>query len=110
MSGLPESGHGWRFMSTRPRCLGHPGRLHMLRGILQLPKVPEGAQGAQTCRESPRRRGQAQARQRLCSVRGHGVCSISAGNPHLARRFSGPAPERMRECAHLMKAEQPRDL
>src|SRR5258707_15393959 len=82
----------------------------MLRGILQLPKVPEGAQGAQTCRESPRRRGQAQARQRLCSVRGHDICSISAGNPHLARRLSGPALERMRECAHLMKAEQPRDL
>src|SRR5262249_15886117 len=36
--------------------------------------------------------------------------SISAGCSHLARRLSGPALERMRECAHLMKAEQPRDL
>src|SRR5262249_7947101 len=36
--------------------------------------------------------------------------SISAGCPQLARRFSGPALECMRECAHLMKAEQPRDL
>src|SRR5262249_42655696 len=36
--------------------------------------------------------------------------SISANCPHLARRLSGPALECMRECAHLMKAEQPRDL
>src|SRR5437016_6016703 len=38
------------------------------------------------------------------------ICSKSAGSPHLARRFSGPAPEGMRECAHLMKAEQPRNF
>src|SRR5262244_3381078 len=37
-------------------------------------------------------------------------CSISAGCSHLARRLSGPALERMRERAHLMKAEQPRNL
>src|SRR5215469_6444483 len=36
--------------------------------------------------------------------------SISAGCSHLARRLSGPALACMRECAHLMKAEQPRDL
>src|SRR5262249_51448404 len=36
--------------------------------------------------------------------------SMSAGYPHLARRLSGPALERMRECAHLTKTEQPRDL
>src|SRR5262249_54047158 len=36
--------------------------------------------------------------------------SISAGCSQLARRLSGPALERMRECAHLMKTEQPRDL
>src|SRR5262249_57666708 len=29
---------------------------------------------------------------------------------HLARRLSGPALARMRECAHLMKTEQPRNL
>src|SRR6516162_8411180 len=34
----------------------------------------------------------------------------SAGCPDLARRLSGPALERMRERAHLMKTEQPRDL
>src|SRR6266446_1752756 len=39
-----------------------------------------------------------------------GTCSISASCPHLARRLSGPALECMRECAHLSKAEQPRDL
>src|SRR5262249_48433689 len=30
--------------------------------------------------------------------------------PHLARRLAGPAPEGVRECADLMKAEQPRNL
>ena len=29
---------------------------------------------------------------------------------HLARRLSGPAFARMRECAHVIKAEQPGDL
>jgi hypothetical protein len=43
-------------------------------------------------------------------ARGHGICSISAGCAHLARRLSGPALERMRECAHLMKAKQPGNL
>src|SRR5215813_5921878 len=38
------------------------------------------------------------------------ACSTRAGCPHLARRLSGPALECMRECAHLMKTEQPRDL
>ena len=33
--------------------------------------------------------------------------SISAGGSHLARGLSGPALEGMRECAHLMKAEEP---
>src|SRR5215471_14355156 len=33
-----------------------------------------------------------------------------AGCPQLARRLSGPSLECMRECAHLMKAEQPRNL
>src|SRR5215472_10818687 len=37
-------------------------------------------------------------------------CSISARCSHLTRRLSGPALECMRECAHLMKAEQPRNL
>src|SRR5262249_33703542 len=36
--------------------------------------------------------------------------SISAGCSHLTWRLSGPALERMRECTHLMKTEQPRDL
>src|SRR6516165_4240179 len=36
--------------------------------------------------------------------------SISAGCSHLARRLSGPAFACMRERAHLMKTEQPRDL
>src|SRR5262245_8184579 len=34
-------------------------------------------------------------------------CSISAGCSHLARRLSGPALERVRERADLVKAEQP---
>src|SRR5262249_24032380 len=38
------------------------------------------------------------------------IWSISACCPDLARRLSGPALECMRECAHLMKAEQPRNL
>jgi hypothetical protein len=38
------------------------------------------------------------------------IRSISAGCAHLARRLSGPALKRMRECAHLMKAEQPRNF
>jgi hypothetical protein len=33
--------------------------------------------------------------------------SISSGCSHLARCLSGPALEGMRECAHLMKAEEP---
>src|SRR5262249_40597046 len=36
--------------------------------------------------------------------------SISVGWSHLTWGLSGPALERMRECAHLMKAEQPRDF
>src|SRR5262249_56259565 len=46
---------------------------------------------------------------------GYGIAAarrvqLSAGSPDLARRLSGPALERMRERAHLMKTEQPRDL
>src|SRR5215475_13851453 len=46
---------------------------------------------------------------------GYGIAAarqvqLSAGCPDLARRLSGPALERMRERAHLMKTEQPRDL
>src|SRR5258708_2773688 len=40
----------------------------------------------------------------------HGPCSIRACSSHLAQRLSGPALERVREGAHLMKAEQPRNL
>jgi hypothetical protein len=47
------------------------------------------------------------ARSRYGSQR---VSSISAGCSQLAWRLSGPALECMRECAHLMKAEQPRYL
>src|SRR5262249_14177592 len=36
--------------------------------------------------------------------------SINAGCSHLARRLSGPALECMRECAHLIKPKQPRNL
>src|SRR5262249_48617653 len=39
-----------------------------------------------------------------------GTCSISASCSHLARRLSGPALVCMRECAHLTKTEQPRNL
>jgi len=38
------------------------------------------------------------------------IWSISAGCPHLPRRLSGPAPACMRECAHLSKAQHPRNL
>src|SRR5262249_49630324 len=38
------------------------------------------------------------------------IWSISAGCSHLTRRLSGPALERMRERADLMKTKQPRDL
>src|SRR5260221_9990935 len=41
---------------------------------------------------------------------GHDICSIRAGCSYLARRLSGPALERVRECAHLIKAKQPRNL
>src|SRR5262245_6234449 len=51
----------------------------------------------------PHRRG-------TVTVCGHGICSISAHCPHLARCLSGPALVCMRECAHLTKAKQPRDL
>jgi hypothetical protein len=44
------------------------------------------------------------------SARGYGIYSAGGGSPHLARRLTGPALECMRECAHLMKAEQPRNL
>jgi len=39
-----------------------------------------------------------------------GICSLSAGCSHLAWRLSGPAFACMRERAHLMKTEQPRNL
>jgi hypothetical protein len=53
------------------------------------------------------------ARQRLCvfaSNQRRIEFSKGGGCPHLARRLSGPALECMRERAHLMKAEQPRNL
>src|SRR6516162_5372022 len=52
----------------------------------------------------------AYARSKLSRTTARGICSISAGCSYLARRLSGPALERMRECAHIIKAEQPRDL
>jgi hypothetical protein len=39
-----------------------------------------------------------------------GGAQLIAGCSHLARRLSGPALERVREGADLMKTEQPRDL
>src|SRR5882757_7867840 len=36
--------------------------------------------------------------------------SMRAGCSHLARRLSGPPLESMRECTHVVKAEQPRNL
>src|SRR5262245_23275246 len=45
-----------------------------------------------------------------CSTRGHGRCSIGASCPHLARRLARPALVCVREGAHLMKTEQPRNL
>src|SRR5262245_22956086 len=38
------------------------------------------------------------------------ACSISVGRSQLARRLSSPSLKCMSECAHLMKAEQPRNL
>ena len=35
---------------------------------------------------------------------------LSGGCPHLAGRLSSPPFECMRECTHLVKAEQPRNL
>src|SRR5215468_8568970 len=52
----------------------------------------------------------AYARSKLSRTTARGICSISVGCSHLARRLSGPAFVCMRECAHLMKTEQPRDL
>jgi hypothetical protein len=40
----------------------------------------------------------------------NGICSIGVGRSQLARRLSSPSLECMSECAHLMKAEQPRNL
>src|SRR5262249_8339610 len=37
-------------------------------------------------------------------------CSIGVGRSQLARRLSSPPLKCMSECAHLMKAEQPRNL
>src|SRR5262245_9886060 len=47
---------------------------------------------------------------RPCSARGHGLCSISAGRSPLARCLAGPTLVCVRECAHLTKAKQPRNL
>jgi hypothetical protein len=69
---------------------GVSGRLHNLPAI-----------GQARLRSQPLRRS---------TARGHGVCSISTGCSHLARRLSGPALVCVRECAHLLKAEQPRNL
>src|SRR5215472_1621955 len=52
----------------------------------------------------------AYARSKLSRTTARGICSISVGCSHLARRLSGPALACMRECAHLVKAEQPRNL
>src|SRR5262245_5537184 len=38
------------------------------------------------------------------------ICLIGVGRSQLARRLSSPPFECMSECAHLMKAEQPRNL
>jgi hypothetical protein len=38
------------------------------------------------------------------------ACSIGIGCSQLAWRLSSPSLECMSECAHLMKAEQPRNL
>jgi hypothetical protein len=50
----------------------------------------------------------------IASSAGSAFCSagaqLSAGCSHLARRLSGPALERVREGADLVKAEQPRDF
>jgi hypothetical protein len=53
------------------------------------------------------------ARQRLCvfaSNQRRIEFSKGAGYPHLTRRLSSPALACVRECAHLMKAEQPRNF
>src|SRR5262245_35834796 len=39
-----------------------------------------------------------------------GICSIGIGRSQLAWRLSSPPLECMSECAHLMKAEQSRNL
>src|SRR5262245_59729047 len=39
-----------------------------------------------------------------------GICLIGIGRSQLAWRFASPSLECMSECAHLMKAEQPRNL
>ena len=39
-----------------------------------------------------------------------GICSLSAGCPHLSGRLSSPPLECMRKCTHFVKAEQPRNL
>jgi hypothetical protein len=51
------------------------------------------------------------ARQRLCVFASHQrriESSKGGGCPHLARRLSSQTLECMRECTHLVKAEQPR--
>src|SRR5262249_6290312 len=52
----------------------------------------------------------AHARSNLSRTTARGIGSISAGWSHLPRRLSSPALECMRECAHLIKPKQPRDL
>src|SRR5262245_66044224 len=52
----------------------------------------------------------AYARSKLSRTTARGICSISVGCPHPPRRLSGSAFECMRECADLVKTEQPRNL
>src|SRR5262245_61707086 len=49
----------------------------------------------------------ARTRANLCDI---GICLIGVGRSQLARRLSSPPLECMSECAHLIKAEQPRNL
>src|SRR5215467_13037944 len=46
----------------------------------------------------------------ILAFQGSYIWSTSAGCSHLARRLSGPTLECMGECAHVIKAEQPRNL
>jgi hypothetical protein len=104
-------------MSTRPKCseaslaaLSRSNRIKAGSG-----RGRPQADGAERPAKRSFRDVVSQASRRSATVKNsygmrRGTRSISAGSSQLARRLPGPALACMRECAHLMKPKQPRNL